>query len=492
MHVLVPNPSSESGLKMETYLKRSLGFAVLAVPLLFAAAEASAATVTAANCSQSAVQSALNSAANGDTVVIPNGTCTWSGLLNVDARNRNIHLRGQSVTGTIINAAAAPMVSIQGVAGYTWRFSDMTISAAASGQEIVSVNGTAKNWRINNINFTNTGSSLFLFTIRGDTFGVIDHLNVSGGNSGIISLIGGGFSSWTNPEYAAWGTDKAVFLEDSVININDHNEGRLTIDCTNGGRYVLRNNVITNQRTGNHGLDTGGYASCLSSEIYRNKFVYTSTWDTISGVVYWRGGSTLVHSNTIQYSSSTWGSNHFKLLNFRAGDGSVGWPACNGTRYSLSSTVTAAWGGTVAFSTGGTQRMCSGNRMRICSSDSTCAAAGEGSCTEYIDGQAGSGSYPCFMQVGRGLNNMSNPSYAWGNTFSGGQGAGGFSCPGGGCAANTFTPGTNIAAGRDYFDNTAKPGYAPYQYPHPLQSSATVDPGSGPTPLPAPLQLRVQ
>ena len=74
---------------------------------------------------------------------------------------------------------------------------------------------------------------------------------------------------------------------------------------------------------------------------------------------------------------------------------------------------------------------------------------------------------------------MPSPSYAWGNTFSGGQGQGGFSCPSGGCPANVFSAGTNIQLNRDYFDSTAKPGYVPYQYPHPLQSTGNGPPAPG-------------
>src|SRR5208337_2610859 len=35
--------------------------------------------ITAASCSQANVQTAMNSANDGDTVIVPAGTCTWSG-----------------------------------------------------------------------------------------------------------------------------------------------------------------------------------------------------------------------------------------------------------------------------------------------------------------------------------------------------------------------------------------------------------------------------
>jgi hypothetical protein len=48
------------------------------------------------------------------------------------------------------------------------------------------------------------------------------------------------------------------------------------------------------------------------------------------------------------------------------------------------------------------------------------------------------------------------PCYVWGNTLNGNVGT----------ANNSGYP--NIQENRDFFNNTAKPGYTPYVYPHPL------------------------
>jgi len=71
--------------------------------------------------------------------------------------------------------------------------------------------------------------------------------------------------------------------------------------------------------------------------------------------------------------------------------------------------------------------------------------------------------YPCQDQIGRGVNQTLVPIYQWDNTLDGnsvtitnnGQ------CP---------TEYVHIQANRDYYDNTQKPGYTPYVYPHPLVS----------------------
>jgi hypothetical protein len=449
---------------------------------------AAGATITATSCSASAVQTAINSAANGDTVLIPAGTCTWSSRVSLNASVKSVYLRGAGIDQTVISSGVAPMLDISGSQGYNWAFSDLTIRAAASGQEIVRVSGTAKAWRVHHVKVTETGTPLFVFTVSGDTYGVFDNLTVAGGNSGVVNVIGPGFQAWTNPANATWGTERAIYLENSVITMSDYNQGRFTIDCQGGGRYVLRHNTITNQRTGNHGLDTGGYASCMSAEIYSNKFIYTPTWSAIDGAIFLRGGSALIHNNSFAYSSGTWIGTHIRLANYRAGDGSVNWPACNGTQYRWNLSVSGDWSGSPGFGTSGSSKTCSANRMRLCSADADCSGAG--TCSEFVDGQSGSGAYPCFMQVGRGHNNMSSPMYEWSNVYSGGQGS--TSCGTASCDVG-FSDGTQIARNRDFFDDTVKPGYTPYPHPHPFRSSLPSGTSSGTTtnPLAAPTNLRI-
>ena len=74
-------------------------FALLLSSLLLMAA---ANTVTASSCSVSDVQAAINTANNGDTVIIPNGSCTWSSGITFSVQ---ITLQGASTTGVTITDA---------------------------------------------------------------------------------------------------------------------------------------------------------------------------------------------------------------------------------------------------------------------------------------------------------------------------------------------------------------------------------------------------
>jgi hypothetical protein len=80
---------------------------------------------------------------------------------------------------------------------------------------------------------------------------------------------------------------------------------------------------------------------------------------------------------------------------------------------------------------------------------------------------------PGFAPNGSG-GQMSAPIYEWNNAIN----LAPHTATGGTCAAES----TMVQANRDYFMSTAKPGYVPYTYPHPLISQAQTLP-SAPTNL---------
>jgi hypothetical protein len=67
-------------------------------------------------------------------------------------------------------------------------------------------------------------------------------------------------------------------------------------------------------------------------------------------------------------------------------------------------------------------------------------------------------------------NQVSEPIYSWGNTLNGAPVGIGSSYP-------------TIQENRDFFNNTVKPGYVPYRYPHPLVSMNAGSPPPPPTGL---------
>src|SRR5437870_2153368 len=58
-----------------------------------------AATINAASCSQANVNSAITSAVDGDTVIIPAGTCSWTTTLTI---TKGISLLGAGAGSTVL------------------------------------------------------------------------------------------------------------------------------------------------------------------------------------------------------------------------------------------------------------------------------------------------------------------------------------------------------------------------------------------------------
>src|SRR5262245_41205359 len=76
---------------------------LLALLLLLIASPVAAATITATSCNNTSaqphVQNAVTSAVNGDTIVLPAGTCSWS--VNITTSKR-LKFQGNGIGSTII------------------------------------------------------------------------------------------------------------------------------------------------------------------------------------------------------------------------------------------------------------------------------------------------------------------------------------------------------------------------------------------------------
>ena len=72
----------------------------LVLVCVFLPVGALAATRTAASCSRADVATAVNSAGDGDTIVIPAGTCTWT--TNLTISNKILTLQGAGMDQTVI------------------------------------------------------------------------------------------------------------------------------------------------------------------------------------------------------------------------------------------------------------------------------------------------------------------------------------------------------------------------------------------------------
>jgi hypothetical protein len=290
--------------------------AVLAFAL-FAPFSASAATINVANCSFTAVQSAVTGAAVGTTIQIPAGDCNWgSSQLNVPG---GITLRGAGKTSTIIRRTTtvsqnAYVIKFDCSNGQRVELSDMTLMGygdiypnppVSNGDKGVGLMNGCVDFKIYNAKFTR-----FIFAAieligplkqRGVIFNndFINNYNDAVRNLGYgIAVYGDG--TWPALEL---GTQNSVFVEDNYMIGNRHH-----IASNNSARYVFRHNTViaTNvtkdfAMTDIHGLSSwprGG----RSYEIYNNNYSAQLSSGAVYAAVGIRGGDGVIFNNTVSSS----------------------------------------------------------------------------------------------------------------------------------------------------------------------------------------------
>jgi hypothetical protein len=272
--------------------------------VLFAPTAKAQGTYTANSCNYSDVNAVINGpthvAVNGDTIIVPPGTCAWTSTLTI---NVAITLQGAgavsstswngtttSTTGTdqttitedengkatisLFTTLGNPATRITGIF-----FSQPTGVKTTTGQ--LSINGTATNVRIDHCHFLSVSGDKAI-TVNGSVVGVADHMffdapvavtfdvafyNGAGWNGGIDPNAYGD-PSWADG--ANFGTSKFFYVEDSYFN------GGGSGDCYQGGRGVVRYSTFVNNGGGyGHGTSSGGGRSCRAEEFYMLNFSYS-------------------------------------------------------------------------------------------------------------------------------------------------------------------------------------------------------------------------
>ncbi len=369
-----------------------------------------AATINAASCSLQDVQAAIDSAIDGDVVLIPEGTCTWNSAVNFS--NKGVTIKGAGIDMTIITDETPggygnTVFWITGEEGKPFRITGITFNDTGTTVDyngVIYIKGTCKNFRIDHCKFVDLNYRGM--TINGYTYGVIDHCIFENLENQPIDVRGDNDASWDRP--LAIGTANAVYIEDNIF--NNATVKKATLDSYFGARWVFRYNIVTNSYLMTHGTESSGdsYRSTHSYEIYGNTFI--SEGSRVFHAARLRGGTGVVFDNTFS------GIYTYYI---------------DVTDYCTCKDV-----GTTG-----------------CSNSERCIT------------------YPCLDQIGRSTDSDGNgiqdlePLYEWNNTIDGADtdiSVFNFS----GCDNPSVFD--HIQENRDYYNDTQRPGYAPYEYPHPL------------------------
>ena len=416
---------------------------------------ANAAVIAATSCSSAAVQAAINSAASGDTVVIPGGSCTWTSGVTISGKG--VILRGQSPGQVTINnnVTNRPAIDITESNTHHTEISNLTIVGNSSEYAAIdvgtnAVNGTGQAVLIHHIVFTNSRS------IRMNTNRGVIYSNTMNDNKGIRDFVqctpGDRVpNSWTT--VSTMGTADAtgqsnVYVEDNVITFSLAQ----SIDIAAGCRIVIRHNTFDHSALSSHGADTEP-TGLRHFELYDNTFIWINRGETDG--------------------SQTVGLDYFFFL--RGGTGVI----TNNT--GLVDMISPAWGNKAAL------KATVMNLQRN---------AGPNPC--WGVGTTGGARYPAPRQIGLGrvtgtgrdgLNRLndsvtyvgdSEPLYIWNQPGLTPRLEDYGSNNSGACSGPYDTTANYVRQGRDYFVGTPKPGWTPYTYPHPLRSPGVVQAPSAP------------
>jgi hypothetical protein len=230
-------------------------------------------TVAAASCSRAAVQAAIDAALDGETVLVPAGSCAWTGPVRL-ANDRGVTLRCATALGCTI-AADGQAVLLDTVAGANDRLYRITgfrfRNAAAAFVIWFDGNGTLSRVRVDHNAFETATDSVAIFF--GDTqgvanwYGVVDHNTMTGpGSSTFVQIIG---ATNDSPPPSQLGTPNNLFVEDNTVSFTTMtNAGKSCLDLWGNGAVVWRHNSTRNCLVASHGVTHSGGPQNL--ELYGN------------------------------------------------------------------------------------------------------------------------------------------------------------------------------------------------------------------------------
>lgn len=359
-------------------MNKLLPVLVLFLPLsLRAACTVSGSTLTAASPSESDVNACVSIAANGDTVVIPSGSSTWSigitvpsgigiTIMGTGTPNAGASTTGanSSCTATSITddlASGSMFVMEPSESSSLSRISCMEILAesglgANAIASPIEIGGTCNssgcpNIRLDNVTFDSslqgTISDSDTNIVVDDVFGVMDHNTMTNGSfssqlwefvnfndSAWLGVGSNGDNSWASPD--SFGTAQTLYLENNYFGqavIPTESEAAAPTG-EGGGRIALRFNTLDGADEGavNHGTESNGRPrGGRQLEFYANNFTCTNTAAGCQGGVAIRSGVALMFGNTMTAATGSWFNQYMAFSDYRILQPFEMWGVCDGT-----------------------------------------------------------------------------------------------------------------------------------------------------------------
>jgi hypothetical protein len=393
--------------------------------------------------------------------------------------------------------------------GFTFKGASNDVENAAPWRARIRLTGKSHAFRVDHCTFDSLHA--VNVSINGFLWGVIDHCQFNLARVQPMQIYhtswngaDQGNGSWADDSY--WGSGKFVFIEDNVF---DNPQGfKRSIDGYEGARFVVRHNQFHNADVSAHGTEGQGRGARAIEEynnVYRNDqriaaaqirsgciITHDNRWTNVtrghvlqvyrqfqnsphwgwsngqnpyddnalnSDQGYWEtgkhtgpNGATVLSDSTKNWTPNQWyqpgatyiirnitaearaRNNREKIQSF----------AISNTSNAITCSAMTVSGKLLSFNTGDTYQIW----KVVHSLDQP--GLGKGDLLTGLPGRPAQ--WP---------NQVSEPCYSWNNTQDGKP-------------VNLSSTEPSIKEGRDFFNETPKPGYTPFTYPHPLVSGALV------------------
>jgi len=252
-------------------------------------------TINAASCSQTAVQTAINSASSGDTVTVPGGSCTWNTVVTISA-SQQITLNGQGST-TITWGSSGGLTVTTGSTANTY-ITGFTFDGSFTNGNcpiglVTNSSPLTQTFRFydNTLDGGNPGAPGTFICVNGNGPGLFDHnsFTTHNGADEMLHLLGLGASNsagWT--DLVPPGGSNMVFIEDNTFTCSASTLCSAW-ESYYGARLVGRHNTFYNAQTDAHG---GGGIGTRWWELYNNN------WPNGNAGMCERAGSGVIFNNT--------------------------------------------------------------------------------------------------------------------------------------------------------------------------------------------------
>jgi hypothetical protein len=277
------------------------------------------------------VQALLNAAHDGDTIMLPAGTFSWTAPLKI---TKGITIQGQTTisgagtanpsandativkddtprSGPIIRTALNPSQAFR-LTGITFAPGTTTTSGSSDGAITLRSDGASPNTsiRLDHCHFAQLYQGKIIQvngSLRGCDHNFMELRTPPGSqaffmNEATYSQKTNGQGAWA--DYPWYGTEKFFFIEGNTIKRINPNIVRALTDTLVGGRFVVRHNYIQDCVVANHGTEGGALRGGRACEVYHNVFNFTITKGLQAGGL--RSGTTLWHDNQLTGIEVSW------------------------------------------------------------------------------------------------------------------------------------------------------------------------------------------